>query len=129
MVREVNHSALGLAYDTFHGHIEEKNQAEAINTCGNNLWHVQSSECDRGTPGSGQVHWDAVFEALVKREESGYQGWYSVEAFGRGVPSLAAATRIWRKHFESEEVLAREGLAFVKSSLAKARSLRKELAV
>jgi len=41
-----------------------------------------------------------------------------IEAFGLALPELAAATRIWRRMFDNELQLAREGLAFIKSQLA-----------
>jgi D-psicose/D-tagatose/L-ribulose 3-epimerase len=42
-----------------------------------------------------------------------------IEAFGLALPELAAATKIWRRMFQSEEQLARDGLAFMKSEVAK----------
>jgi D-psicose/D-tagatose/L-ribulose 3-epimerase len=41
-----------------------------------------------------------------------------VEAFGGASPELAAATKIWRRMFESEEQLARDGAAFIRRGLA-----------
>ena len=76
------------------------------------LEHVHVSENDRSTPGAGQVDWDTTFAAL---REIGYDGWYTVEAFGDRLPALAAATKIWRRMYESEEQLARDAAAFVRS--------------
>jgi D-psicose/D-tagatose/L-ribulose 3-epimerase len=42
-----------------------------------------------------------------------------IEAFGLALPELAAATRIWRRMFDSELQLAEEGLKFMKSHVAK----------
>lgn len=42
-----------------------------------------------------------------------------IEAFGLALPELAAATRIWRRMFDSELGLAEEGLAFMKQQVAK----------
>ena len=42
-----------------------------------------------------------------------------IEAFGLALPELAAATKIWRRMFESEEQLARDGLAFMKEEHGK----------
>ena len=36
-------------------------------------------------------------------------GWITIEAFGRGLPALAAATRVWRDFAESPEAVYREG--------------------
>jgi D-psicose/D-tagatose/L-ribulose 3-epimerase len=42
-----------------------------------------------------------------------------IEAFGLALPELVAATKIWRRMYESEEQLSRDGLAFMKSEYAK----------
>jgi D-psicose/D-tagatose/L-ribulose 3-epimerase len=60
-VREVNHPHLRMMYDSFHAHIEEKDQARAIASCAAETIHVHVSENDRGTPGTGQVDWDGFF--------------------------------------------------------------------
>lgn len=111
-VREVGHSHCRLMYDTFHAHIEEKNAAGAIAACGELLCHVHISENDRSTPGSGAVDWEETFAALRR---AGYEGWLMVEAFGLALPEIAAATKIWRRMYQSEEQLARDSLAFIRS--------------
>ncbi len=50
---------------------------------------------------------------------TGYRGNVSIEAFGRRQPDLAAATKIWRTMFASEEQLAADGLAFLRKELIK----------
>ncbi|MEX0937026.1 MAG: sugar phosphate isomerase/epimerase [Pirellulales bacterium] len=109
--REVGHPNCRVMYDTFHANIEEKDVAEAIRSCADVLTHVHISENDRSIPGTGHVHWDATFDAL---KEVNYDGWLTVEAFGLSLPEIAAATKIWRRMFKSEEELARESLAFMK---------------
>ncbi len=111
-VREVDHPNLRMMYDTFHANIEEADIAEAIRTCANETVHVHISENNRGTPGAGSIDWDANFNTL---KEVGYDGWMTIEAFGLSLPDLAAATKIWRRMYDSEEQLARDGLAFMKS--------------
>ncbi len=110
-VRAVNHPACKMMYDSFHAHIEEKNQAEAIIACAAETVHVHISENDRGTLGTGQVHWDSVFDSLKK---SGCNGYLTIEAFGSALPALAAATRVWRSLFPDAMDLCRDGLAFMK---------------
>ncbi len=110
--REVNHSHLKMMYDTFHANIEEKCIRSAVKACADQLVHVHISENDRSTPGEGGVNWDASFAAL---KEAGYDGWLMIEAFGLALPDLAAATKVWRRMFPSEEHLATEGLKFMKS--------------
>jgi D-psicose/D-tagatose/L-ribulose 3-epimerase len=112
LCREVGHPRCRLMYDTFHAHIEEKDPRAALEGCKDVLEYVHISENDRSTPGQGQVDWDTTFAAL---REIGYDGWYTVEAFGDRLPELAAATKIWRRTYESEEQLARDAASFVRS--------------
>jgi D-psicose/D-tagatose/L-ribulose 3-epimerase len=110
LVDEVGHPNCRLHLDTFHAHIEEKNTADAIRRAGDRIAHVHISENDRGVPGTGSVAWDATFEAL---RDIGYDGWLTVEAFGNFLANLAAATKIWRPLFDSEEQLAAQAHAFL----------------
>ena len=68
------------------------------------------SENDRGVPGTGSVAWDGTLAAL---RDIGYDGWLTVEAFGNFLPNLAAATKIWRKLFDSEDELAADAYSFL----------------
>jgi D-psicose/D-tagatose/L-ribulose 3-epimerase len=112
LVELVGHPSFRTMYDSFHAHIEEKDPAAAIRTVAPVLAHVHISENDRGTPGTGQVNWDSTFETL---KEVGYDGWLTIEAFGRALPDLAAATRVWRDLFPSPEEVYTKGLAFIRS--------------
>jgi D-psicose/D-tagatose/L-ribulose 3-epimerase len=110
LVRRVNHPSFRAMFDTFHAHIEEKSQAAGIETVAPVLSHVHISENDRGTPGTGQVRWDEAFGALKKAK---YDGWMVIEAFGRALPALAAATRVWRDLFPSADEVCTKGLQFI----------------
>lgn len=114
-VEAVNHPSCRMMYDTFHANIEEKDLGASIRASASHLVHVQVSENDRSTPGKGNVNWTSVFDAL---NDIGYDGWLSIEAFGLTPPDLAAAAHIYRRMFDSEEQLAREGLAFLKQRFA-----------
>ena len=114
LVRGVDHPNCRMMYDTFHAHIEEKSPRDAIRACADVLVHFHAAENDRGTPGSGQVDWDGTFAAL---EEVGYDGWVVVEAFGDALPELAAATKVWRRTFDTEEQLARDAATFLRGKL------------
>ena len=111
LVREINHPYFGTMYDTFHANIEEKNISQAIASMEDTYVHVHISENDRGTPGSGHVHWDETFKALRTAK---YDGWLTIEAFGRALPDLAAATKIWRDMFPSPEDVYGNGFKFIK---------------
>jgi len=114
-VREVNHPNARMMYETFHANIEEKDIAQAIRDCHDVCALVHISENDRSTPGSGNVDWDTNFNTL---KEVGYDGWMVVEAFGLALPELVAATKIWRRMYESEEQLASDALGFMKTQVA-----------
>ncbi|MGB7344234.1 MAG: sugar phosphate isomerase/epimerase [Pirellulaceae bacterium] len=115
-VREVDHPACGMMYDTFHSNIEEKSVTEAVKAGGDKLFHIHISENDRSTPGQGGVNWAENFDAI---KGCGYDGWMVIEAFGLSLPEIAAATKIWRRMFKDEITLATEGLKFMKGEIEK----------
>lgn len=115
LVTAVNHPNFRCMYDTFHAHIEEKNPSSAIKTLADVMAHVHISENDRGTPGTGQVRWDENFKAL---REVGYDGWLVIEAFGRALPDLAAATRVWRDLFPNPAEVYTNGLKLIRDKWA-----------
>ncbi len=116
-VREVGLPNVGLLYDTFHAHIEEKDPAAALAEVLPVVNHVHCSENDRSTPGLGQVRWAETF-ATLKR--GGWDGVLMVEAFGMALPALAAATRIWRPMFETQDRLAEDAIGFLRRAWAAA---------
>ncbi len=111
LVKKVNHPSFKTMYDSFHANIEEKSPRSAVQTLKGLFGHVHISECDRGTPGTGMVRWDETFAAL---KEVKYDGWLVIEAFGRALPALAAATKVWRDLFPNAEEVYTQGLRFMK---------------
>lgn len=118
-VQEVDHPSCKLMFDTFHAHIEEKSIRDAILAAADELIHVHISENDRSTPGLGQVNWNTTFDTLAQIQ---YSGPMVIEAFGSSLPNLAAATRIWRKMYSTEEDLASSGLHFIQKEWTRANS-------
>ncbi len=114
--REVDHPACGMMYDTFHSNIEEKDIVSTLNDIKDKLIHIHISENDRSTPGAGNINWEKNFSGIGKID---YDGWLVIEAFGLALPELAAATRIWRRMYDTELGLAEQGLAFMKQQVAK----------
>ncbi len=114
---EVDHPAIKGMYDTFHANIEEKDLTAAIKAIKRHMIHVHISENDRGTPGKGHVHWAETYKALRAVK---YDGRLTIEAFGRGIPALAAATRVWRDFFPNTEEVYKFGLKHMKQGWAKA---------
>lgn len=111
LVEDIDHPACKIMFDTFHANIEEKNLGDAIRKLSKHLVHVQVSENDRSTVGTGNVNWEDVFKAL---HEVKYDGWLSVEAFSQKL----SVANIWRKMFDSETQLMKDSLSFLKNSLA-----------
>jgi D-psicose/D-tagatose/L-ribulose 3-epimerase len=109
---------VGLMIDTFHMNIEEKDLANAVVAAGEHVFHVQVSENDRGTPGSGHVPWESFFAAL---DQIGYAGPIVVESFLPTVKQIARAVSLWRPVAPSMDHLAVEGLAFLRRSLGGAQ--------
>jgi D-psicose/D-tagatose/L-ribulose 3-epimerase len=113
---EVDHPHIRAMYDTFHSNIEEKDPVAAIKTIKRHMIHVHISENDRGTPGKGHVPWDATYKAL---QAAKYDGWMTIEAFGRAIPALAAATRVWRDFFPNKEEVYKLGIKNMRKGMAK----------
>ena len=112
LVKEVDHPNIKIQLDTFHCNIEEKNIPDTIRKVGKDLLcHVQGNESDRGTPGTGNVDWIGIKEALT---EIGYDKAIVIETFGEVSEEIAKAASIWRPLANSSDELAIEGLQFYK---------------
>ncbi|AIM36844.1 xylose isomerase [Sphingobacterium sp. ML3W] len=109
LINEINDPSLKILLDTFHANIEEKSIVNSIHLLGDKLAHVQGNENDRGTPGTGQVDWEGIRDAL---NQIGYQGSVVLETFGSPSKELARAASIWRPLAESSDILARDGATF-----------------
>ncbi|MGE5611096.1 MAG: sugar phosphate isomerase/epimerase family protein [Bacillota bacterium] len=107
LARRIEHPSVDILFDTFHANIEEKNPVKALEEAGPYVVHFHVSENDRGTPGKGHLPWDAYAATLRKIN---YQGWLTIEAFGRAMPEIAAATRVWRDFFPSRDEVCTDGL-------------------
>jgi D-psicose/D-tagatose/L-ribulose 3-epimerase len=104
----------GILYDTFHANIEEKDPLAALHTAiaKGHVNHVHISENDRGTPGRGHAK---IRETISALKALGYDGWLTIEAFGKALPELAAATRVWRDFFANPAEVYTEGHAYIRS--------------
>jgi len=116
---QVDHPFIQGMYDTFHANIEEKELVGAIPRFSRHISHVHISENDRGTPGRGHIDFTAIFDVLKR---VGYDRWLTIEAFGRGLPELAAATKVWRDFFPNPQQVYEEGFALIRDGWAKARA-------
>jgi len=115
LVDRVDSPGVAMMLDTFHMHIEERNSGDAIRLAGKRLKHIHTCESDRGAPGTGQVHWDLVAQAI---KDIGYNGPLVIESFTPKVKSIARAAAIWRPLADSPEALAENGYQFLKKITA-----------
>ena len=118
-VRRVDRPNFGALFDTFHANIEEQDPIGCIALTGDVIKHVHISENDRGTPGRGHIDFEATMMML---RTTGYDGWLTIEAFGKSLPALAAATKVWREFFDSEEEVYSVGLKTMKDAWSAATS-------
>lgn len=107
----IGHPAIKAMYDTFHCNIEETDPIAAFTRNRHNIVHVHISENDRGVPGRGNIPWAETFRAI---RAGGYNDWLTIEAFGRALPDLAAATKVWRDFAESSEAVYRDGFTHIR---------------
>ena len=107
----IGHPNIRAMYDTFHSNIEEADPIGAFTRNRDRIVHVHISENDRGVPGRGNIPWAETFRAL---RENGYDGWLTIEAFGRALKDLAAATKVWRDFAETPEEVYRDGYRHIR---------------
>jgi D-psicose/D-tagatose/L-ribulose 3-epimerase len=115
VVDRVGHPNCQIMLDTFHMNIEEKSLGDAIRAAGPRLKHLHACENDRGAPGSGNVDWPGVAQAL---RDIDYDGPVVIESFTSKVKSIARAAAIWRALAPTQDDLARDGVVFLRRLLA-----------
>ena len=89
--------------------------ADGLRTAARHLKHIHTCENDRGTPGSGHVEWEEVFQAI---REIGFDNWLTIESFGSNIPEIAAAAAIWRDLAVTPEAVAFDGIGFLRKRSA-----------
>jgi len=114
-IQQAGKENVGLHLDTFHMHLEEKDSAKAIRNAGKKIFHFHACENDRGVPGTGQVHWIEIAQAL---KDVKYDGPVVIESFTSQVKEIARAVCIWREIAPSQDAIASQGLTFLHSLLA-----------
>jgi D-psicose/D-tagatose/L-ribulose 3-epimerase len=114
IVDRINHTNCQMMLDTFHMNIEEKSLGDTIRAVGPRLRHVHACENDRGAPGTGNIPWDEVAKAL---NDIHYDGPVVIESFTAKVKSIARAAAIWRALAPSQDLLAEDGLKFLRQLL------------
>jgi D-psicose/D-tagatose/L-ribulose 3-epimerase len=110
---------VGLMIDTYHMNIEEADPYAALTAAGPHIKHVQVSGTNRGAPGADHFDWPRFFAALCA---TGYGGAVSIESFTAQNEAIATAASIWRPLAPSPDLLAREGLAYLRAVMRAGRS-------
>ena len=113
----VAHPNFTILYDTFHANIEERDMVASFDAHEAHIGHIHISENDRGIPGRGHIPFRPIFDAIRR---NGFDAWLVLEAFGRAVPELAAATRVWRDLFPDLPTLVNESVRFIREEWARA---------
>lgn len=113
-IREVDMKHVGLIMDTMHMNIEELDIAKAMKYAMPYVNHIHISENNRGIPGTGHACGKDVFDVINK---SGYGGWLTIEAFNEGAPSMQGPLHLWRAFAPSDDDLAKQGLAYIRSMI------------
>ncbi len=116
-VLEIGTGNIEVHADTYHMNIEEEGFYQPIVDAADVLGYIHMSESHRGLVGTGTVNWDEVFRGL---KDANYKGPLVLESFAAINPDLAAATCLWRPPNQPPEVLAAEGLKFLREGAAKA---------
>ncbi|SIQ58409.1 D-psicose/D-tagatose/L-ribulose 3-epimerase [Rhizobium sp. RU35A] len=115
LIERIGLDTLFVHLDTFHMAIEERGFANGILDARDHLKYMHMSESHRGTPGDGNVDWDAIFSALAA---IGFAGGLAVESFA-GMPArMAGDISLWRPVSEGPEAVLGRGLAFLRDKAA-----------
>jgi D-psicose/D-tagatose/L-ribulose 3-epimerase len=93
MLSRIDEANVFIHLDTYHMNIEEKGFYDPIVATGPRMRYIHLSESDRGTPGTGNVHWDDVFRALKGVK---YDGRLVMESFAAVNEDIIGATALWR---------------------------------
>jgi D-psicose/D-tagatose/L-ribulose 3-epimerase len=105
---------IGIALDTYHQNIEERDPPAAVRRAAGRIVHVQVCANDRGTPGADHIDWPGFFAAL---DDAAYAGPICIESFTSDNVTIATAASIWRPLAPTQDELATDGLAFLRRAV------------
>ncbi|WP_017996208.1 sugar phosphate isomerase/epimerase family protein [Rhizobium leguminosarum] len=112
MVERVGADNVFVHLDTYHMNIEEKGAANGILIAHDHLKYIHLSESDRGTPGYGNIPWDAIYAALAA---IGFKGGLAMESFINMPPEVAYGLAVWRPVARDMEEVMDKGLPFLRN--------------
>ena len=111
MIERVGADNVFVHLDTYHMNIEEKGAANGILVARDHLKYIHLSESDRGTPGYGNIPWDAIYAALAA---IGFKGGLAMESFINMPPEVAYGLAVWRPVARDMEEVMGKGLPFLR---------------
>jgi len=111
MLNRIDEANVFIHLDTYHMNIEEKGFYDPIVATGPRMRYIHLSESDRGTPGTGNVHWDDVFRGLKAVE---YDGRLVMESFAAVNEDIIGATALWRDVVGDPQALIVDGLTYLR---------------
>lgn len=82
LLEAVGSPRIGLLLDLYHLQVQEGNLCDTIRRCGDRIGYVHVADVPgRHEPGTGEINFEAVVDALL---ETGYDGHVGLEAFPAG---------------------------------------------
>lgn len=112
LAREVGWEGCGIAFDSFHLSIEEKDMYSAIRACGSRIFDVHLGENNRLSPGDGSIDWPRFISTL---RQVGYSGGLAHESMPPIDRTPASPYRDLGGQLETDPVDVDEGtLQFLK---------------
>jgi len=115
-IRAAGAANIELHADTYQMNTEEESYFKAIVDSAETLGYIHMSESHRGLVGSGTVPWDQVFYGL---KAINYKGPLVLESFAAINADLVRATCLWRPPNRPSDILASEGLKFLREGAEK----------
>ena len=115
VIEDLPAEGCGLLLDTYHANVEEKDFSGSFALGGARIAHVHASANDRGAPGADHVDWPGFRDGL---RAAGYDGPVVIESFTAENETIATAASVWRPLAASQDVIAVDGLAFLRELLA-----------
>jgi sugar phosphate isomerase/epimerase len=84
---DVGSPRVGMTFDVFHAHLEERDPIEALRVAGRRVWHVHVADTNRRGLGRGHLHVAGMVAAL---REIGYAGAIVLEVTPTGADATAS---------------------------------------
>ncbi|MDO8208779.1 sugar phosphate isomerase/epimerase [Conexibacter sp. CPCC 206217] len=121
IVEQVGSPRLRVQLDSYHAHLEENSQADAVAGCGEHLGYLHVGESHRGRLGTGSVDFAQLFAAVAAQR---FSGPIVYEAFSANVVGAAAAPLlcVWRDQWEDSDEVAADARRFIAAQLRTARA-------